>query len=66
MNKYFFGLREYLKSWSVWVLGLVTVAPVLNDQTGFISAIVPPDKQDLAVSILGAVGLIVRAIRQSK
>lgn len=62
----FFSLKDYLKSWSVWVLGLVTVAPVLNDQTGIISALVPADKQDVAISILGAIGLIARAIRQTK
>ena len=62
----FFNLKDYLRSWSVWVLGLVTVAPVLNDQTGIISALVPADKQDVAISILGAIGLIARAIRQQK
>lgn len=61
-----FKFTDYIKSWSVWVLGLVTVTPVLNDQTGLISTLIPEQYQPLALSILGAVGLIVRAIKQVK
>lgn len=60
----FFKLKDYLKSWSTWVLGLVTVTPVINDTTGIFNMIIPQDHQSTAVSILGAIGLILRAIKQ--
>lgn len=62
----FFKLKDYFKSWSVWVLGLVTVTPVLNDQTGLISTLIPEQYQPLALSVLGAIGLILRAIKQAR
>lgn len=60
----FFKLKDYLKSWSVWGLSLITVAPVLNDQTGILSAVIPEKWQPMAISILGAITLIARAIKQ--
>lgn len=60
----FFKFKDYAKSWSTWVLGLVTVTPVLNDETGLITSVIPEKYQPLAISILGAIGLIVRAIKQ--
>lgn len=64
MKLEFFKPKDYLKSWSTWVLGLVTVTPVLNDTTGIISSIIPQQYLPMAISILGAIGLIVRAIKQ--
>lgn len=60
----FFKLKDYLRSWSVWVLGSVTVSPILNDQFGIFNYIVPAEYQPMAISLLGAVGLVVRAIKQ--
>lgn len=60
----FFKLKDYLRSWSVWVLGSITVSPVLNDQFGIFNHIVPTEYQPMAVSLLGALGLVVRAIKQ--
>lgn len=60
----FFKLKDYLRSWSVWVLGAVTVSPVVNDQFGVFDAVVPQEWKPFAVSLLGAVGLFVRAIKQ--
>lgn len=59
----FFKPKDYFGSWSTWILGAITVAPVI-DNTGVIEAIVPPQHRDLALSILGIVGLILRAIKQ--
>lgn len=60
----FFALKDYLRSWSTWVLSFITVSPVLNDQTGIFNMVVPQEYQPMAVSVLGAIGLIVRAIKQ--
>lgn len=60
-----FNFKDYIRSWSVWVLGAVTVAPVLNDQTGIFTTLIPERYQPIAISILGIVGLIARAIKQT-
>lgn len=60
----FFNFKDLLKSWSVWGLSLITVTPVLNDQTGIISHLIPDAYQPMAVSVLGAITLIARAIKQ--
>lgn len=60
----FFPIKDFFKSWSVWGLSLITVSPVLNDATGIISHIIPERYQPMAISILGAITLIARAIKQ--
>lgn len=60
----FFKLKDLLKSWSVWGLGLLTSAPVIDHFTGLISAVVPAEYQAVAVSVVSAVTLIARAIKQ--
>ena len=60
----FFKLKDLLKSWSVWGLGLLTSAPVIDHFTGLISAVVPAEYQAVAVSVISAVTLIARAIKQ--
>lgn len=37
----FFKFKDYIRSWSTWVLGAVTVTPVLSDQFNVISNLVP-------------------------
>lgn len=60
----FFKFKDYIKSWSTWVLSAVTVTPVLEANTGWVSAIIPSNWQPFAISILGAIGLVARAIKQ--
>ena len=60
----FFNLKDYLKSWSVWGLGAITVTPILNDTTGIINAVIPEQYQPVTLSILGAITLVLRAIKQ--
>nr|DAT05466.1 MAG TPA: hypothetical protein [Caudoviricetes sp.] len=60
----FFKLKDLLKSWSVWGLGLLTSAPVIDHFTGLISAVVPAEYQAVAVSVVSAITLIARAIKQ--
>lgn len=60
----FFKLKDLLKSWSVWGLGLLTSALVIDHFTGLISAVVPAEYQAVAVSVVSAVTLIARAIKQ--
>lgn len=59
-----FKFKDFIKSWSVWGLGLITVTPMLNDHTGWVSAFIPEKYQPMAISILGAITLIARAIKQ--
>lgn len=60
----FFKIKDLLKSWSVWGLGLLTSAPVIDHFTGLISAVVPAEYQAIAVSIVSAITLVARAIKQ--
>lgn len=60
----FFKFSDYIRSWSTWVLGAFTAGPVLDHFTGIISAIIPPQYQSIATAVLGAVGLVLRAIKQ--
>lgn len=60
----FFKFSDYIRSWSTWVLGLFTVTPVADHFTGIVSAIIPPQYQHIAVAVLGAIGMVVRAIKQ--
>ena len=56
----FFKLKDYLKSWSVWVLGLLAVLPQINEQL----QIVADNATSTYTSILALIGLFVRAIKQ--
>lgn len=60
----FFKLKDLLKSWSVWGLSAITALPVLAENTDWVSAVVPPKYQPMAISLLGAVTLLARAIKQ--
>lgn len=60
----FFKLKDLLHSWSVWGLSAITVLPILTENTEWVSAVVPPKYQPMAISILGAATLLARAIRQ--
>lgn len=57
--------KDYVRSWSTWVLATFATAPVLDHLTGIVTYVVPAPYQPLAVSLLGAVGLVVRAIKQT-
>lgn len=60
----FFKFSDYARSWSTWVLGAFTAGPILDHFTGIISAVVPAQYQPVVVSVLGAVGMVLRAIKQ--
>lgn len=60
----FFKFSDYARSWSTWVLGAFAAGPVLDHFTGIISAVVPTQYQPVVVSVLGAVGMVLRAIKQ--
>lgn len=60
----FFGFFEYIKSWSVWVLGVITALPLVFDQTTVLTELFPNVDQNALISVLGVLGLIVRAIKQ--
>lgn len=56
----FFKLKDYLNSWSVWVLTLLTVLPQINEQL----QVVTDNTTATYTSVLALIGLIVRAIKQ--
>lgn len=57
----FFKFTDYIKSWSVWVLGALAALPQINDHL----QIVAQDSASLYYSALALVGLVVRAIKQT-
>ena len=59
-----FKFSDLIKSWSVWGLSAITALPILAENTEWVSAIVPKEYQPMALSILGAITLIARAIKQ--
>lgn len=56
----FFKLKDYLKSWSVWVLALLTALPQVNDQLQLVS----DSATATYTSVLALIGLVARAIKQ--
>lgn len=60
----FFKFKDLRRSWSMWGLSAITALPLLADNTEWVSAIVPEKYQPMALSILGAITLIARAIKQ--
>lgn len=61
----FFKLSDLAKSWSVWAASLVTVTPVIDMSTGLFNFI-PEQYKPLAVTALGIVTLVARAVKQVK
>lgn len=62
----FFKFKDYMRSWSTWVLGAVTVTPILNDNVSWITNIISEQYKGYAITALGIIGLVVRAIVQPK
>lgn len=60
----FFKFKDYIKSWSVWALGAVTVTPMLNDNVTWIAELLPEQYKGYFVTALGVIGLIARAVVQ--
>lgn len=56
--------KDYIKSWSTWVLGAVTVVPVLNRNVEVVANLLPESWKSYFITALGVIGLIVRAIKQ--
>ena len=60
----FFKFADLIKSWSVWGLSAITALPILAENTEWVSVIVPKEYQPMTLSILGAITLIARSIKQ--
>lgn len=60
----FFKLKDYLKSWSVQVWGTTTALATIDSSTTWLDNIIPEQYKPVVYSVLGAVGLVVRAIKQ--
>lgn len=59
-----FHWKDLCRSWSVWGLSVITLLPMLAENTSWVSAVVPEKYQPMALSILGAITLLARAIKQ--
>lgn len=59
-----FKFKDYIRSWSTWVLAGVTVTPVLSANVQAIADLLPDTWKPYFISALGVVGLIVRSIKQ--
>lgn len=60
----FFKLSDYARSWSVQALALLTTGAVVDHFTGIVTAIVPEDYKGIVVAVIGAVTMVLRAIKQ--
>lgn len=60
----FLGFKNWASSWTTWVLGAVTVTPVLNSNVEMFTNLIPEQYKGWAITILGVIGLIARAIPQ--
>lgn len=61
----FFRFKDLAKSWSVWATSAVAITPVVDMSTGLFSFI-PEQYKPLAITALGLITLITRAIKQTK
>lgn len=60
----FFNLKDLAKSWSVQVLTATTALATIDFSTTWLDGILPEQHKPLVYAILGAIGLIARAIKQ--
>lgn len=59
-----FKFKDLIRSWSVWGLSALTILPILTENTEWVSVVVPEKYQPMALSLLGAITLVARAIKQ--
>lgn len=59
-----FHWKDLCRSWSVWGLSAITLLSMLSENTSWVSAVVPAKYQPMIISILGAITLLARAIKQ--
>ena len=60
----FFKFKDYIRSWSTWVLAGVAVTPVLDANVQTVADMLPDNWKPWFITGLGVVGLVVRAIKQ--
>lgn len=60
----FFTLKQLLQSWSVRVWSLVPVLATIDYSTTWLDTVIPEQHKPLVYAILGAIGLVARAIKQ--
>lgn len=60
----FFTFEQYIKSWSVWGIALMTVISGLSDHITAIANVLPDNVRHIVLTVLGVVTLIARAIKQ--
>lgn len=59
-----FKFKDYIRSWSTWVLGAVTVVPVLDANVQAVADFLPENWKPYFITGLGVIGLVARIIKQ--
>lgn len=59
-----FKFKDYIRSWSTWVLGAVTVVPVLDANVQAVADFLPENWKPYFITALGVVGLVARIVKQ--
>ena len=62
----FLKFKDYVRSWSTWVLAGVAVTPVLDANVQAVADLLPENWKPYFVTALGVVGLVARLIKQPK
>ncbi|QLD33172.1 hypothetical protein [Mannheimia varigena] len=60
----FFSLKQLAKSWSVQAWAAATALATIDFSTTWIDGLIPQEHKPLVYAVLGAIGLIARAIQQ--
>ena len=60
----FFKFKDYIRSWSTWILAGVAVTPVLDANVQAFADFLPENWKPHFITALGVIGLIARAIKQ--
>lgn len=61
-----FKFKDYIRFWSTWVLGAVTVTPILDANVEMVADFLPEHWKPYFVTALGAIGLVARLIKQQE
>ncbi|MBE2895706.1 hypothetical protein HPC38_02280 [Pasteurellaceae bacterium HPA106] len=61
----FFKFKQLAQSWSVWVLSILAVFPVISDNWEAFSKLIPEQYHGTVISVLSVAGILARAVKQT-
>lgn len=56
--------KQFYKMWSVWAFAAISVIPLIEENWGYFSEIIPGEYHAYVVASFGIVGIILRVIKQ--